>query len=181
MTRWRCRLYRPLLVDSADGTLAAAAQRRLGAHLARCAACAQELAALRELPALLRTSAVSDPGETFWVGQRQSIARATRNVPAPHVGWRLDWLRESWRHSGWRYPAAAVASLLMALVVYRFAAPPPQPTLLAAQIAALDDDAVNALHELVLAHDDLSAPILDDDTLLAALPLSDWLGGNGAP
>src|ERR1700687_5247832 len=98
MTRWGCRLYQSWLVDRADGVLDAPRQQRLDQHLSRCAACRADLDALRTLSKTLRTSTVPDPGNVFWLEQRQAIGRAIRNLPAPGSGWRLDWLGRAFWH-----------------------------------------------------------------------------------
>src|ERR1700687_3012680 len=178
MIRWRCRRYQPLLVDDADGVLDAARRQELNRHLAACVRCTSDLAALREVPAVLHTSTFPDPGEEFWRSQRQAIGQVVRNLPAPHSTWQFAWVREALRLSPWRFPVALAASLLVVLFVYRFAervqAPTPEP---GPHVAALDPDALGALSELmqaVIPRDDFIPALADDDeALLAALPLSD--------
>jgi len=176
MTRWRCRAYAALLVDAAAGTLGAAQQQWLERHLDACAHCRDDLAALREVPAQLGSSAVRDPGEAFWLQQRQAISRAIRNAPAPRSRWQLEWLREALRLSPWRYPAAVVASVLVAVFVYQVALPP----VAIPPRAALDTEAMAALHDVmqaVVPADEYLPPVSpDDETLLAALPLEGFIG-----
>ena len=175
MSGWRCRAYRAWLVDAAAGDLASHRQDRLNAHLAVCAVCAADLAALRDVPALLSTSAVPDPGEDVWRRQRQAIGRAIRQATPPQPAW-IAWQLWVDRWSAWRMPVAAVVSVALALVVLRLAplrarrAPrPPTP-----QVATLDTEALSELSDVVAPHDEvlsLSAPLLfeaydlDDDAL----------------
>ena len=83
MMRWRCRRFRPALVDLAGGALTRRGAARLERHLSRCQRCAGELAVLRSLPVTLRALPVPDPGDDFWDQQRQAIRRAVRQVPNP--------------------------------------------------------------------------------------------------
>jgi len=175
MSGWRCRAYRAWLVDAAAGDLASHRQDRLNAHLAVCAVCAADLAALRDVPALLSTSAVPDPGEDVWRRQRQAIGRAIRQATPPQPAW-IAWQLWVDRWSAWRMPVAAVVSVALALVVLRLAPPrarraprPPTP-----QVATLDTEALSELSDVVAPHDEvlsLSAPLLfeaydlDDDAL----------------
>lgn len=182
MTRWRCRSFQALLVDAAVGALDAPSQERLDGHLAQCAECTRELAALRELPDLLRAAAVPDPGEEFWAGQRQAIGRAIRNLPVPRPRWQLAWLRDALRPQLWRYPAALAASVLIALFVYRVAervpTPPSSPPEL--QVATLDTGSLVALHDLMRAlapaEDYVPAYRSDEEIELASLEMSDLVG-----
>jgi len=170
MTRWQCRRYQPWLVDRVDGVLDASRQQRLEQHLARCSRCRADLEALRDLPEVLRTSTVRDPGEAFWLQQRQAIGRTIRNLPVPHSGWQLDWLREALRLGPWRYPLTATLALLLALSVYHVAQRYPEaggPSV-AAQLAALDS-------EVLLALDDLSAALTPGDDSLHYTPREDEL------
>ena len=187
MMRWRCRPYQPLLVEAVEGTLDDAQRQRLDRHLARCPRCSADVAALRDVPALLQTSIVPDPGEAFWVRQRQAIGRAVRQAPAPQAGWGLDWLQEAMRRPVWRYPIAVGASVIVALLVYRFAErPPATPSGAAAvQIAQLDSDSLAALRDLMRALEPADEPFSqvssDDETQLAALPLNELVGVSVAP
>jgi hypothetical protein len=175
------------LVDHAEGTLAPAHRQRhrerLERHLARCPQCRADLTALRDIPAVLHTSAVADPGETFWRQQREAIGRAIRHPPVPGSTWNLDWLRDRMRLPRWRYALAVAASLLVALPVYRFAERTlePQRDSSAAQIAALDADSLAALHDLMQAvapaDANLSASPRDDEVAFAAAEVGDLIGG----
>ena len=181
--RWRCRTYRVLLVDGADRTLSDRQQERLERHLARCSACAEELTALREVPAVLKTSAVPDPGEEFWRQQRDAIGRATRALPEPSRAWRPTLWFAGVQHSTWRYPLAATAAGLVVMLVYQFAERPQrlaQSGVGQSAVAALDTESLAALHQFMesLAPSDepLSQPSADEETVLAALPLEDIMG-----
>jgi len=186
MMRWRCHRYQPLLVDCADGVLAGAQQDLLNRHIGRCVRCANDLAALRELPAALQEYTFPDPGEEFWRRQRQDISRAVRNLRVRRSGGQLAWLREVWRRPAARLPIAAAASLLIALSVYRIADRAQAPPIVAApHVAGLDADALGALHDMMQAvtpSDDFIPPLADDDdAVLAAVPLNDLVAGHSAP
>ncbi len=182
MTRWLCRRYQPLLVDHAEGTVAPAQRHRLERHLARCPQCRADLAALRAIPAALHTATVPDPGEAFWLQQRQAIGRAIRHAPEPRSLWNLDWLRDRVRPPQWRYAIAAAASLLAALAVYRFAerTPEPQRDASAVQIAALDTDSLAALRDLMQAVAPADATLFasprDDEVASMASDVKDLIG-----
>lgn len=181
MSRWRCRWYRTRLVDYADGLLPHGQQPRLEGHLKWCRACAEDLAALGEVPAALHAAVVPDPGDEFWRQQREAIGRAIRNAPAPHASWWQAWRADGWRLEVWRYPVAAAASALIAVAVYHLAAssPVPPPGAAEEKLAALDTDSLLSLHELMQTlapADEQIAAGADDDLLLAALSLSDFAG-----
>ena len=95
--RWYCRRLRARLVDYADGALAARERGRIERHLATCAQCAAALAALRELPAVLR-AAPAPRDEAFWRRQRQDIMRAIRQ-PVPSAPLLRRW-PPRWYHAG---------------------------------------------------------------------------------
>lgn len=182
MMRRSCRTFQPLLVDHADGALDAPGRQRLEDHLAECPRCRTDLAALREVPSLLHTSSVPDPGDVFWLRQRHAIGRAIRNLPEPRaVGW-LDRLRAAFAMPTLRYPIAVAVSLAVALAVYRLAERPPMSPLGAAteQVAQLDNQSLAALHDLMQAvvptDESLSQASADDETLLATLPLNELVG-----
>lgn len=184
MTRFRCRAYRALLVDYAAGGLDAAQQRTVERHLHACRRCTAEVAALREVAAALRTDTVPDPGEAFWVGQRQAIARAIRTAPDPRAS-SLDWVRQRWHAARWRYPLALAASAAMALLVYRLSVrlevPTAEPD---AQVASLDNELVLALHDVMQAvgpPDEYLPPTADTESDLTALAMGDLIGVRPAP
>lgn len=186
MSRWRCRQYRVLLVDSAEGALTDVQERRLERHLHTCAACRDELVAVREIPGLLRAAVVPAPNEDFWRQQRQAIGQAIRNAPTPRRRWDFGWLQSAGRPQPWRYPIAVAAALLVGLGIYRFAADQPQqPGSMERQLAELDTDSLARLHDLMQAlepaDEQAVAPEPDDGTLLAAAPFSDLATGIDVP
>jgi anti-sigma factor RsiW len=182
MTRLRCRFYQAWLVDFADGVLDPSRQQRLEQHLTLCPACRADLEALRDLPDTLQTSTVPDPGDAFWLQQRQEIARVVRNLPQPRARWQLTWLHEALQLSPWRYAVAATLGLLLAVSVYRIAERPPQSdrTATAAQLAVLDSDALLALQDLMAAvtpsDHSLSNDSQEDQVAFAALAAGDLVG-----
>ncbi len=188
MTRWRCRAYHALAVDSAEGTLSDRQQARLERHLARCPACAEELEGLHQLPMVLKTAPVPDPGEAFWQQQRQAIGRAIRTLSAPAAYPGATRWFAGLQQSAWRYPLAATAALLMAIVGYRLAERPPVlPPSDGSEsaVAALDPQSLAAVHEILdslIPHD---APLVhtspNEDASLAALPTEDIIGGSSWP
>ncbi len=179
MRRWRCRPYQAMLVDRAEGNLALSQGPRLDRHLQVCRACRDELTALREVPSLLRATAMAEPDEDFWRQQRQTISTALRQTAAPQPrssAWRLG----DWRASVWRYPIAVAAGLLFALGIYHLAADhqPQAPDETERQLAGLDTDSLSALREIMQglgpADEQDGAAEPDDTAVLAAAPLSDF-------
>jgi anti-sigma factor RsiW len=91
----RCRRLAAALVDYAAGESAPAERRRIERHVAECGRCAATVAALADLPAVLRSAAPARD-EAFWRAQRTRVMRAIdsgarrRERPLP-VGfdWRL--------------------------------------------------------------------------------------------
>ncbi len=187
MKRWRCRSYRILLVDSAEGSLSGTRQRRLERHLHTCSICRAELAALREVPTLLRTAALPQPGEEFWRRQRQAIGEAIRQAGAPDQPRAWRWPSIAWRPQVWRYPIAVAAGLLLALGLYRLAVDrqPQGPDLVERQLAGLDTDSLALLRDVMQAlgpaDEPPSATESDDSVLLAAAPMSDFAAVTDLP
>jgi len=64
--KWQCALLQRWLPEYPGGDLPAWGRRWLKSHLARCSACRQELAGLREVVAALEASPVMDPTPEFW-------------------------------------------------------------------------------------------------------------------
>lgn len=182
MTRWQCRRYQSWLVDHADGVLDASQRQRIEHHLAGCPSCRADLEALRNLPHAMSASSVPDPGDTFWLQQRDAIGRAIRNLPEPRSGWSLEWLRDALRLSLWRYPIAAAFALLLALSVYRVAEHPRESdsAVMAAQLAALDTDILLALGDLAEAvtpaDESLNYLPQEEEVAFAALAVGDLVG-----
>jgi len=135
---------------------------------------------LRQVPAVLKTSVVPDPGEDFWRQQRYAIGRAIRNLPEPSAHRAPDLWLAGLTPRAWRYPLAAAAALVLATGVYRFAerqrAQAPSDIGQTA-VAALDPRSLGSLDEfmevLVPQDDGLAQSPPEDDTLLAALQLED--------
>ncbi len=187
MRRWRCRAYRILLVDSAEGSLSGARQRRLERHLHACSICREELTALREVPTLLRAAALPQPGEEFWRQQRQALGEAIRQAPAPGRPRAWRWPPIEWRPQMWRYPIAVAAGLLLALGLYRLAADhqPQGPDLVERQLAGLDTDSLALVRDIMQALEPADEPASatepDDSVLRAAAPLNDFAAVTDLP
>jgi hypothetical protein len=64
--KWQCALLQRWLPEYPDGDLPAWGKRWLKSHVARCSACRQELAGLREVVAAIETSPVADQAPEFW-------------------------------------------------------------------------------------------------------------------
>lgn len=71
-----CKDLRPLLQAALDGELVAADRRNLGAHLARCPSCAEELAAGQLAIASLAALPAPEPGPGFVRAVARGIAAA---------------------------------------------------------------------------------------------------------
>lgn len=96
----RCRVRRKL-ADYEVGLLSAAEMERVTSHLDRCAACREELAALRQTRELLTPSPPSDPPRDLWPTIRAQI----KGQPSFRRG-----LRPAWT------PVAAVALALVLVI-----------------------------------------------------------------
>jgi hypothetical protein len=112
-----CERYRDALVDVAAGE---AAPAPLGTHLASCAACRDELAALRQALALADAELAGLPSAEPSAGLRARIRQTAAEDPAPSP-WRFGWL----------WPAVAAAAVVaVALAAWpprRPDVPAPQP------------------------------------------------------
>jgi len=64
--KWQCALLQRWLPEYPDGDLPGFWRGRLKAHLERCPACRDELAALREVEEAIQAAPVADPGTEFW-------------------------------------------------------------------------------------------------------------------
>ena len=64
--KWQCALLQRWLPEYPDGDLPAWGKLWLKSHVARCPACREELAGLREVVAALEASPVKDPAPEFW-------------------------------------------------------------------------------------------------------------------
>ncbi len=86
----------------------------------------------------------------------------------------------------WRYWIAAPAAVAVALLINRWGEPrtPQPPDALAARTAALDTNALMAVHELlqtVVPPDENLPPVAPDEALMAAPPLGDLVGVGPPP
>lgn len=72
---WRCRGLAAALVDYAAGAAAPVVRRRIESHLAGCDHCAATVAALSDLPAVLRSAAPARD-DAFWRAQRGRVMQA---------------------------------------------------------------------------------------------------------
>ncbi len=147
--RWRCSRYQRLLVDYADDAVAGRAKRRVEAHLRGCTRCTDDLAALRTLPTQLLHCGAPGRSDEFWEAQRRSIAATIRHLP-----------RERPRHAWvavlrWQPALTAIASVLLAVGVYRFSAlhrVHTSPRLLApSDVASLDNPTLDHLIDVMAA------------------------------
>jgi hypothetical protein len=64
--KWQCALLQRWLPEYPDGDLPGWGKRWLKSHVARCSACRQELAELREVVAAIEATPVADPAPEFW-------------------------------------------------------------------------------------------------------------------
>ncbi|HJW70847.1 MAG TPA: zf-HC2 domain-containing protein [Candidatus Binatia bacterium] len=187
--RWTCWRLRARLVDFDAGTLSAAERDGIESHLAVCDRCSAGLAALRDVPPVLRVQDEPAPGEAFWRAQRQSIMETIRGLPVPEVtaprphrpvATRPGWM--TWA------PALVAATTVLAVVALRPEAilrtVPSTPT---AEIDGLDDPTLLSLSDLAgvssprgeaaeIGHDEAALPELSDDELDA---LAQLVGAHG--
>jgi predicted anti-sigma-YlaC factor YlaD len=124
-----CRLIQKRLDAFQDGELGPAARAKAEAHLARCPACAGELAALGRLRAAL-TTPVTEPADavwdTFWPHVRSRIAAAPPDeAPARPATW-LSGVGP-WRFAIGSALAAALALLVVIAPWQRQPDPPEGP------------------------------------------------------
>jgi anti-sigma factor RsiW len=157
VTRWSCRPFRAALADRATGTPPTDAAA-LDAHLAQCAACRDDLAAMCSLTTELLAPVEPEPLEDFWRRQRQSIMRRVRTASEPAPA----------RWPAWRL-AGALATLVIAVLVVRPHVAPPVPS----SVERLDDDALQHLHDLLPAITPASAIEDADSDLLSIHDLGD--------
>jgi anti-sigma factor RsiW len=149
---WTCRRLRPHLVDAAAGTLEATERARVAAHLARCTTCAADVAALGDLPELLRETEEPPRGEEFWRTQRAAIMRSVRNLPEPaaRASRARAWLSLG-RERRWATWGPAVAAAMTVMVVLALRVAPRSgsaPEMPATTVEALDDPALLSLSDL---------------------------------
>ena len=161
VTSLTCRRLRPALVDLAVGALHPDDAQPVTAHVTGCAACRDDLAAMRGVSSVLGEPAAPEPDDEFWRAQRRSIMR--------RIGARSERTRTSARR--WKL-AGAVATVAIGLVVahlhvgHHFRAA-------RHSIERLDDDALYHLHDVLPALVPASAPDDAGADLLAVHHLLD--------
>jgi hypothetical protein len=189
--RWTCRRLRARLVDFDAGTLDVVQRAGIESHLAACDRCSASLAALRDVPPMLRADDVAALDETFWRSQRHAVMEAIRDLPAPVPAAPAPVRRPLVAHPGWMTwaPALVAATAVLALVTLR----PgtfwrPVPTVPTAEMDGLDDPTLLSLSDLAgvssprdensaeLVNDDAALPELSDDELDA---LAQLVGAHG--
>lgn len=80
--RPECDAFAETLVDFADGTLDVERAAAVEAHCASCPSCRDGLAALREIPRLLRGADAAAEPVVDWTGQRERILDAIDEIVA---------------------------------------------------------------------------------------------------
>ena len=121
MTALECQRYLPLVVDLAEGTLAAADRGRVEAHVAGCAECRDALDAVREAPDILGISGGPPaPDDAFFAAQRRNVMR--------NVGLIDDALARERRTGRWRTAVTALAASVLAAIGVRWTMLPPPGT-----------------------------------------------------
>lgn len=149
---WTCRRLRPRLMDAAAGTLEAGERARVASHLARCGTCAADVAALRDMPPLLR--GIDEPalGEEFWRAQRAAIMTKVRGLaePVPQAPRRAQGSPIAGRRRWVTWAPALVAGMAVMVVLALRVAPPWRsgPAIPASGIEALDDPTLLSLSDL---------------------------------
>jgi hypothetical protein len=188
---WTCRRLRARLVDFDAGTLDIAQRAGIEAHLAACLRCSASLAALRDVPPMLRAGDEPAPDDAFWRSQRQSVMKAIRDLPRPAPAAPAPARRPLVTRPGWMTwaPALVAATAVLALVTVRpgtiWRPVSSAPT---AGIDGLDDPTLLSLSDLAgvssprdessadLVNDDAALPELSDDELVA---LAQLVGAHG--
>jgi anti-sigma factor RsiW len=113
-----CTSHEPLLLERTCGTLDDAAAARLDAHLATCAACRAEAAALEEVLALVALPPPSAADRRALDGLSETL----RPAPPP-TAWRRSW--SSFR--GGAMALAAAAAALLVILGYPLLSSSPAP------------------------------------------------------
>jgi hypothetical protein len=183
---WTCRRLRAQLVDFDSEAMDPAARAGIESHLADCERCSAGLAALREVPAMLRVPDGSAPAEVFWRSQRQAIMGTIRSLPVPASAAASTSRRSLVARPGWMTwaPALVAATVVLALVALRsetmWRALHRAPS---AEVDGLDDPTLLSLSDLAgmsspdvgpsagLVHDEGALPELSDDELDALAQL----------
>jgi hypothetical protein len=182
---WTCRRLRARLVDFSSGAMNASERAGIESHVAACDRCRAALAALRDVPAMLRVQDETALDEAFWRAQRQAIMGAIRDLPAPAAAVPMP-SRPFVRRPAWMTwaPALVAATAVLALVTLR---PDgiwrPVPSVPVAGIDGLDDPTLLSLSDLAgvsspreetaieVAQDEAALPELSDDELDALAQL----------
>jgi anti-sigma factor RsiW len=133
MRAWRCRHLAAALVDYSEGVLGPADRERVERHIARCAGCAEAVAALRDLPVLLSRDAVRRD-EAFWATQRQQVME--RIDAPPHDA------RRPLPGFDWRLALPVAAAAVIALAGYLSLRAPAKPSEVLLNTLAAEDVAV---------------------------------------
>jgi hypothetical protein len=135
--KWECALLQRWLPEYPDGDLPVWGQRWLKSHVARCSACRQELAELKETLTVFEATPVADPGPEFWRQFSREMhlklvqtAQGVEAAPAP-AGRR--WLRLPYLLGA---PALAVLLLYVAVQLTGPGVPLQKPVVLKASPAA---------------------------------------------
>jgi hypothetical protein len=169
-----CDGFAAVLVDYAAQTLPDAERALVEAHVAKCADCAAALAALSEVPALLRTPA-AQRDEAFWVAQRQSIMERLDAVDAS--------IASSPQGFDWRLMLPIAAAVVIALAGYLSLRPPAVPGTVV--LDALSSDDLSALVEVaadIVPADELLPDVQADANEAAEGAIEvEWIGADDIP
>ncbi|HJW70141.1 MAG TPA: hypothetical protein VJ829_12340, partial [Candidatus Binatia bacterium] len=151
-----------------------------------CERCSAGLAALREVPAMLRVPDESALDDAFWRSQRQAIMGRIRSLPAPAPAAASTPRRSLVARPGWMTwaPAVLAATAVLAVVALRpetmWRAVLQAPS---AEVDGLDDPTLLSLSDLAgmaspdvgpsaeVVHDEAALPELSDDELDALAQL----------
>ena len=106
------RCIAPTEIEAGDlvAYLEGAAPSRVGRHIGRCPACAEELEALRQTDALFRQALAQ--AESKWVETSGEIGTAVGPEQLKSRHW-FDWLNRAFQGSAWRPAAVATAIILL--------------------------------------------------------------------
>jgi hypothetical protein len=119
------------LVDLVDGTLPAARRQ----HAADCAACRGKAETLSVAMQRASEAAVPEPSPLFWDQFSARVRETIANEPEPPSAIRAILDTAGWRM--WAAGAAAAAVLILAVVLWRGAAPDPRLAAPGADVAAV--------------------------------------------
>ena len=137
-----CRGMQELLLRDLDAELNAGERERLADHLAACASCAAEKAALERSLALLARRQAPVPDAAYWTSLQREVRRALGEAQEKRA---RRWLGQP---RAWApYAAAALAALILALGWWA-RRPAPLNTEGAMPLASLEAAAQRDLHDL---------------------------------